>query len=225
MTYYYDLHIHSVLSPCADCLMTPNNIFNMAMIKGLDIIAVTDHNSMKQLLVCNELAKSYDLLFVPGVEITVSEGFDVIVYFKSIEDILVIDKLLEAYLPKRPNNDAYYGHQEIMDIYDTVITHYPYLLIQPLNLSFNHLLDILKSYETIIIFPHLERQPHCIHKYLDEQKINAVESCNKQIKTNIKVLHNSDAHQITDILERTEKNDMELEDLSIQSFFNYFIDD
>ena len=33
MRYYYDLHIHSVLSPDADILMTPNNIFNMAYLK------------------------------------------------------------------------------------------------------------------------------------------------------------------------------------------------
>lgn len=47
MIYYYDLHIHSVLSPDADTLMTPNNIFNMANLKGLNIISVTDHNSFK----------------------------------------------------------------------------------------------------------------------------------------------------------------------------------
>ncbi|WRK54040.1 PHP domain-containing protein [Coprobacillaceae bacterium CR2/5/TPMF4] len=45
---YYDLHIHSALSPCGDDLMTINNIFNMAYIKGLDLIAITDHNSLKQ---------------------------------------------------------------------------------------------------------------------------------------------------------------------------------
>ena len=45
MKYYYDLHIHSALSPCGDEDMTPNNIVNMALIKGLDIIAVTDLNA------------------------------------------------------------------------------------------------------------------------------------------------------------------------------------
>ncbi|HOT21679.1 MAG TPA: PHP domain-containing protein, partial [Sedimentibacter sp.] len=45
MKFYYDLHIHSDLSPCSACDMTPNNIINMSLIKGLDIISVTDHNS------------------------------------------------------------------------------------------------------------------------------------------------------------------------------------
>ena len=45
---YYDFHIHSALSPCGSNDMTPNNIINMAMIKGLDVIAVRDHNCVKQ---------------------------------------------------------------------------------------------------------------------------------------------------------------------------------
>ena len=76
MIYHYDLHIHSVLSACADDLMTPNNIFNMANLKGLDIISVTDHNSLKQLQICQEISESYDMLFIPGVEITCSPGLD-----------------------------------------------------------------------------------------------------------------------------------------------------
>ena len=49
MRLFADTHIHSCLSPCADQSMTPNNIVNMALIKGLDLIAVTDHNSADNL--------------------------------------------------------------------------------------------------------------------------------------------------------------------------------
>ena len=37
--YYYDFHIHSCLSPCADDDMTPGNIAGMATLKGLNILA------------------------------------------------------------------------------------------------------------------------------------------------------------------------------------------
>ena len=43
----YDLHMHSCLSPCGDNDMTVNNIVSMAALKGLDVIALTDHNSSK----------------------------------------------------------------------------------------------------------------------------------------------------------------------------------
>lgn len=74
MKYYYDLHIHSALSPCADILMSPNNILNMAYLKELNIIAITDHNSCLQLNVFEELKDSYEMLIIPGVEVEVKEN-------------------------------------------------------------------------------------------------------------------------------------------------------
>ena len=44
---YYDLHMHSCLSPCGDDDMTPANLVGMAAVKGLDVIALTDHNSCR----------------------------------------------------------------------------------------------------------------------------------------------------------------------------------
>ena len=54
MRLFCDLHIHSCLSPCGDELMTPNNIAGMAMLKGLDAIAVADHNSAR---ICRRLPR------------------------------------------------------------------------------------------------------------------------------------------------------------------------
>ena len=45
--YYYDLHIHSCLSACADDDNTPNNLAGMGMLAGLGLMALTDHNSAK----------------------------------------------------------------------------------------------------------------------------------------------------------------------------------
>ena len=41
--YLTDLHIHSCLSPCGDDDMTPGNIAGMAVLNGLQIVALTDH--------------------------------------------------------------------------------------------------------------------------------------------------------------------------------------
>ena len=59
-----DLHMHSCLSPCGDMDMTPNNIVNMCKLKGLDMIAVTDHNTAKQLPVIKKVA-DYVLSQIP----------------------------------------------------------------------------------------------------------------------------------------------------------------
>ena len=41
-----DLHIHSTLSPCASLEMSPAAIVRRARELALDVIAVTDHNSV-----------------------------------------------------------------------------------------------------------------------------------------------------------------------------------
>ena len=47
MEFTYELHLHSCLSPCGDDLMTPNNIAGMAMLNGVKIAALTDHNTSR----------------------------------------------------------------------------------------------------------------------------------------------------------------------------------
>ena len=43
-----DLHVHTALSPCASPDMTPPRIVREAVGQGLALIAVCDHNSLRQ---------------------------------------------------------------------------------------------------------------------------------------------------------------------------------
>ena len=83
---YYDLHIHSALSPCSDDTMTIHNIFNMAYIKGLDLIAITDHNSLKQQYYLEKVIQSPILEgkinFIHGVELQSIENIHMLAYFQ-----------------------------------------------------------------------------------------------------------------------------------------------
>ena len=45
MSIFYDFHIHSCLSPCAEEDMTPYNLVNLSALMGMQAIALTDHNS------------------------------------------------------------------------------------------------------------------------------------------------------------------------------------
>ncbi len=222
MKYYYDVHIHSVLSPCADVLMTPNNIFNMAMLKKLDIIAVTDHNSLKQVSICNQISKSYDMLYIPAVEITVSEGFDVLVYFKSLNEALAFDQIIESHLSKIEVDLNKYNEQTICDIYDEKKEVFPFLLAQPIDMSIVKILDILKGYDHLIFYAHVDRYIDKVKPWILRYPCHGVEYKSEIIFSKLMQIHNSDAHQIIDILERSEKNAIELDELSIDAFFKYF---
>ena len=45
MKFFYDLHLHSCLSPCGSEDMTPADLAAMCALAGLDIVALTDHNT------------------------------------------------------------------------------------------------------------------------------------------------------------------------------------
>ena len=64
-----DLHIHSCLSPCGDEEMTPYNLVNMAKVMGLDILALTDHNSSLNCPAAARAAEEAGIAFVPGMEL------------------------------------------------------------------------------------------------------------------------------------------------------------
>jgi len=225
--YYYDLHIHSVFSPCADELMTPNNILNMAVLKGLDFIAVTDHALAKQMPTFKKLVSSYDLVFIPGIEVTVKEGFHYLLYFKSIDDCIEASDKLENYLPPIKTNRA----QVIMNEYDEEISSYPYWVGTAIELSANEVSDLLREFKPVRIMAHVNRIHASGIEYINKTvfdgiEIKLIDNKDQFIKTHDlkkhKILFNSDAHSIMNILERDELNIIDLKDKSIKSFFEYF---
>ena len=75
---YYDLHIHSALSPCADDDNTPNNILGMASLAGIDILALTDHNTAKNCPAFFAAAEKFGITAIAGMELTTSEDIHVV---------------------------------------------------------------------------------------------------------------------------------------------------
>ena len=84
-TLTYDLHLHSCLSPCGDNEMTPATIAGMAKIIGLDLIALTDHNSCKNCPAIQKAANAYGILFLPGMELTTAEEVHVPVSYTHLD--------------------------------------------------------------------------------------------------------------------------------------------
>ena len=83
--YYYDLHIHSCLSPCGDDDMTPANIAGMASLKGLTLLALTDHNSCRNCPAFFEACNAFGIVPVAGMELTTAEDIHLIVLFPTLE--------------------------------------------------------------------------------------------------------------------------------------------
>lgn len=228
MICYYDLHIHSVLSPCADVLMTPNNIINMAHLKGLNLISITDHNSLKQYPVIDEIMKSYDMLLIYGVEVELVDKSHVLCYLETLDDALKLDQFLELNLVKHEYDHQTFGEQVITDLYDQEASIVPYHLGKPTKLTIEDLQNELKKYNHLLFLAHVDRAKNSGYHLINDYEVDGVELSRhassfwkERLKEqNLRVLHSSDAHTLTDILERDELNMIEMEELSIQQFFH-----
>ncbi len=158
----YDLHIHSCLSPCGDEDMTPGNIVGMSAIKGLDIIAVTDHNTCKNCPAVLKLAEQYGIIAIPGMELTTMEEVHALCLFTELEDALRFNEYVSDKLMKIPNDEKAFGKQEICDEEDRVIGTEPYLLINATDISFDDLGRLMKEYNGIYIPAHLDKNSNSL---------------------------------------------------------------
>lgn len=217
-----------MLSPDADELMTPNNILNMAMLKELDFVAITDHNSAKQLPTFKEIAEAYDFILIPGIEVTVQEGFDVLCYFRTYDDAYALDKVLEEHL------DGSFGpyseeNQVITDVFDMMVNSFPKPLTTT-SLPYKTLYEEVKSRNGAIVLAHIDRnKKSALNSYkIDEIPFDGIEIQqyfkNSFLEThhelnNCKVFASSDSHTLLTIQERIEY--IELKEKSIDAFFQY----
>ena len=115
MKYYYDLHLHSCLSPCGDLDMTPNNIVNMAKLLGLE----TDHNTSRNCEAAMAVGREIGLLVIPGMEMTTSEDIHAVCLFPDLEKALAWSDYVDAHRIKVKNRVNIYGEQ-IMHAYAKV---------------------------------------------------------------------------------------------------------
>ena len=76
----YDLHIHSCYSP--DSIMKPADILRIAKERGLNGIAITDHDTLKAYPVLKKLNKDKNFEIIPGEEIHSNYGHFIGLYLK-----------------------------------------------------------------------------------------------------------------------------------------------
>lgn len=160
MKYWVDLHIHSCLSPCAEEDMTPNNIVNMALLKGLDIIAITDHNSVKNLKAVIEVGNKQGLLVIPGMELCTAEEIHLVCLFPDLEKALSFEKLVYDNLYPIENREDIFGTQIIMDHEDNEIGKETRLLSGASRLDTEAALKAVRNLNGIVFPAHIDRQSY-----------------------------------------------------------------
>lgn len=224
MRFYYDLHIHSCLSPCGDDDMTPCNIVGMAKLIGLDVIALTDHNTCRNAPAVLKAAANVGITALAGMELTTSEDVHIVMLFPSLENALAFNDYVDIKRMRIKNRPDIYGNQLVLDENDGIIGAENDLLIAATEIGVYDTARLAYEYGGVAIPAHIDRDGNGLISMLGaiEKDMNfstvefsptAGEDFKKRyIDEGYGFVRNSDAHRLESISER--ENFIELDKLT-----------
>ena len=200
--------------------MTPANIAGMAHLNGLQLLALTDHNSCKNCPAFFEACRQYGIVPVPGMELCTAEEIHVICLFASLDNAMAFSNDVERYLLPISNKPDIFGNQLVVDAEDNVLETMDTLLINASTLSLSEAAALCLKHSGACFPAHIDRESHGIIAVLGslpedpafrtiEISHRAGESFEKDFPGKL-VLHSSDAHHLWDIGDG--KYSLEIED-------------
>ena len=159
---YADLHIHSALSPCGDNDMTPNNIVNMAVLCGLDIIAICDHNSIGNVKSAMMVSENLPITVVAGMELETMEEAHFVCLFPTLSQAEEFDKWLAPFKNQIKNRPDIFGEQVYLDENDEITGHEEKLLVAAASCSIYDAAPKVREFGGVIIPAHVDKSSYSI---------------------------------------------------------------
>jgi 3',5'-nucleoside bisphosphate phosphatase len=157
-TFRAELHVHTVLSPCAGVEMIPPLIVQTALEKGLRLIAITDHNATANIRVVMEAARGSDLTVLAGMELQTREEVHLLCLFDSVEQAVEWQKTVDLHLPERQNKPDFFGEQFVVDATGDFIRSEERLLSTSANIGLEEAAEQVKVLGGLPIPAHIDRQ-------------------------------------------------------------------
>lgn len=164
--YKSDLHIHTVLSPCADLEMSPANIVKRAKEKGLQLIGITDHNSTKNAKLVKRLAEKEGIFVLCGAEITTKEEVHCLSFFEKENELEEFQKYLDKNITLIKNPDGHFGYQPVVDELENITEMIPNYLAAALKVGIHEVQKKVYELNGIFIPAHVNRQSNGIYSQL-----------------------------------------------------------
>jgi len=186
----------------------------MSLLKGLDVIAVTDHQTVANCESVMKVGKEKGLKVIAGMEIECMEEFHMIALFKNLESAYEMEDWLWRYLPHISNKPHIFGKQEKLNAEDENVGELEQLLIVAAQVSAMDIVEKARGFEAMIYPAHIDRQSYSILSNLGqipedygfemlEVSANASLEHYRKCYPNCRIIQSSDAHYLEQISERT----------------------
>ncbi len=212
-----DLHIHTCLSPCGELEMSPSAIVKTASETGLDIIAITDHNSAENVIAAQRAAGKSGLTVLAGMEVASSEEAHILALFNDAESVMKLQDRVYAYLLPGENDEKRFGEQVVVNEKDEVLFFNKRLLIAASQLTAHEIVKTVHALGGLAVASHIDKDVYSILSQLGfipgDLKFDALEISSRiereraeelfMVYNSYAWISSSDAHQIDDIGKRT----------------------
>lgn len=152
-----DLHTHSCLSPCGSLDLSPRRILEIASAKGLQVMALTDHNSSLNCRAFAKLCPRFGIVPVFGMEATTTEEIHALCLFTGLDASLAFGEYAYSILMPFPNNPDKTGDQVYVDDDDNIEGEVENYLLNPIALSIEEIGAKVAEYSGIVIPAHVDR--------------------------------------------------------------------
>ncbi len=196
--------------------MTPCNIAGMGILNGLNVMALTDHNTCKNCPAFFKAAKRQGIVPIAGMELTTAEDIHVACFFPCLESALEFDLFIEKNRALIKNKVEIFGEQIIMNENDEITGYEENLLPNATTVSIDNVYGIVKSYGGTAFPAHVDRQSNSIIEILgtfpselpfkaaefhDSAKIEEYSKNYPALSDKTKII-SSDAHYLWNISEK-----------------------
>ncbi len=210
-----DLHVHTLLSPCAEIEMTPHHIVMKAAEKGINLLAITDHNASANIAAALEAGQHYGVKVLPGMEVQCKEEAHIIVLFDTFEQIECWQQIVDKNMLPLRNDPNRFGSQFIVDADDNFVAEEQRMLLASLELEADEIIDYCNNLGGICVAAHIDRPSYSLLGQLGfltkDMALAAVEispigldelakKCLKPLIGGLPYLTSSDAHRMTEFL-------------------------
>ena len=213
MRYYYDLHLHSCLSPCGDDEATPDSIAGMGELNGLDIMALTDHNTAKNCPAFFKAAKRHGIIPLGGMELTTAEDIHMVCLFDELDNAVKFSDYIESRRIPIKNRTDIFGNQLICDDEDNILGREENLLTNATTVSLDEAPELVSRFGGVCFPAHIDRQANGIiavlgdfpeKPYFPTCEVHDVEkSAEYAERYSKRIVSSSDAHYLWDIREKS----------------------
>src|ERR1041385_463255 len=152
-----DLHVHTVLSPCAELEMIPPLIVHKALEKNIDLIAITDHNASANVRAVQKAAEGTSLVVLPGMEVQSREDVHLLTLFETLDELEAWQAQVDEALPDLQNHPDYLREQFMVDETGEYVRREPRLLLTSTTFSIDEIFERVNAIGGLVIPAHVER--------------------------------------------------------------------